>query len=310
MQGYETDEIFEQLCSMGRRQFIVSECFTLLGENFVLTLIMLFFPAALINFFLLEDIRFIFFFIAYCLLFPNLMIQYFKKNKGRFKTWNVCGMSKKEIHEKFGRLFLWPACISLFAGLVYYLIENFELLSRRKNTYLTDFFYQFIKEKVVANNSAAFFVFTVFLLLLILVYKKVILEKYFNSYVLLEKNDEKAFLANRIGVNYPLDMNKTVRNNLRIPVELAGIDMKPMRQLIERGLAIGILHNISELKCKDLSDYEIFRVKFARALLVVPQEIYIGREWEKLTEGQQREIGRFILEIQKFWNVKVIYNNW
>lgn len=304
-------EIIElQLYSKGRKKLILNECFFILGKNILLTLVMFVCPMMMLNFFLLEDVRFALLFVPFCIFYPKMMIWYFKSNREKFKAWNVCGMSADEVRKKFGGLYYRLSVIGLFAGLAYFFIDNVLMLKRRVNTALAGFFYQWTESKIVANNIAAYLALLVFLFVLILVNKKIIIGKYFDLYVPLEKNEEKVFLANRIGVNYPLDKDKNVRDNIRIPVELSDTDESSMNKLIERGLAIGRLTNISELKCNDLSEYELFRVKFGRALIIKPKEIYIGREWEKLTEEQKKEMERHFLEIKKCMNVEVIFDNW
>ena len=58
---------------------------------------------------------------------------------------------------------------------------------------------------------------------------------------------------------------------------------------------------------RDLNDYEILRVKIARALTVLPKKLFIGLEWHRLNEMQKKELGAFISHAQQNWGIEVIF---
>lgn len=137
-----------------------------------------------------------------------------------------------------------------------------------------------------------------------------VLKKNFDCYVLLEKNEKNAFLGNRVAVNFPLLMQRTVYENIRIPLELAGRSETEVIEDVERCLAIAFILSISQEKCCKLTPYEQFRVKVARALCFTPEVLYVGREWEALQERDKKEMARYFENITNTLGVRIEFNQW
>lgn len=208
----------------------------------------------------------------------------FKKYSWEFKIWNYCGMSKNEIKRTYTQIFALPFLLGTFAGFIAYIFEF--------NKYTG---------KLWALGSIAFCI------IIFAIFQHIVNNKIFEKNVNLVPNEEKEFIGNRADASFPLMMKKTVRYNLRIPIELMKMDEEAVHRAVDRSLGIGYINYASELKCKDLNDYEILRVKIARALTVLPKKLFIGSEWHRLNEMQKKELGAFISHAQQNWGIEVIF---
>ncbi len=210
----------------------------------------------------------------------------FIKYRDEWKLWNVCGMSAKEIKRTFTQVFAIATFLGASVGFVRYMLIYMR----------------------VTPEAWVLAVLGGLIVMYVLCYYH-IHKRMFELYVNLVPNEEREFLCNKVVPNLPLIMNKTVRYNLRIPIELMGLNEEAVYSSVERGLGIGYIHSVSELKCKDLSDYELFRVKVARALTIIPDTLVLGSEWDKLNDKQKKEMNRFLVLMEKNWNLKIEFRN-
>ncbi|MGN0480205.1 MAG: hypothetical protein ACI4EV_01390, partial [Lachnospiraceae bacterium] len=206
----------------------------------------------------------------------------FRKYSWEFRIWNLCGMSKSEIKRTYTQIFILPFAVGTFAGFISYILEL--------NKYTG---------KLWALGSL------VVCIMIYIVCQHIINRKVFERNVDIVPNEEKEFIGNRADSSFPLMMKKTVRYNLRIPIELMEIDESTVYSAVDRSLGIGYINSVSEMKCTDLSEYELLRVKIARALTVLPKILYIGSEWNRLDDRQRKELGRFISRIKEIWGIEV-----
>lgn len=205
-----------------------------------------------------------------------------RKYKDELRTWNLCGMSEKEIKRTYTQIMAIPVFLGLVIGFVAYMIV------------LTKF-----------TNVAWALLMIILTLGIFVLCQYLVNSRMVDAVTDLVPNEKKEFAGNRADETIQLLMDKSVRYNLRLPVELLELNEEAAKGAIDRGLGIGYMHEISEKKCSELSDYEILRVKIARAMTFMPKTLIIGKEWDKLNAHDQMELGRFLKQMISKWNVEV-----
>lgn len=211
----------------------------------------------------------------------------YKKFRDEFRVWNVCGMSQKSVEVLFAQVMVLPAGIGMMKGLIEYLWPYRQLPNH---------FWLLLMLALFAGGYMLLWRF--------------VMKKNFEIYVPLEKNRENVFQGNRVAVNFPLLMRRTAYENIQIPLELAGLPEKEVRERVERCLALAFIISISQDKCGDLTPYEQFRVKVARALCLTPEVLYVGREWDALQEKEKKEMERYFEQIRNTLKLRIEFNQW